>query len=425
MYEIMYQTRAGCMKKGFGGLGPGKYAMGDGLRLDVGSTGKSTWVARIRINGSYTTRKLAAAGPNCGKREARNLLGDLKARAMVGQLGPGKRRTSGTTSLGQMMQGWAADKSNPTRSKPWSERHRDKTEARIKKALGVLWDEPMETLKLPVLNTHLVDWVMQGNSRDTAGRVWSWVREAWDEQVNIGTLEYCPMVRKPECLKVNKGNRFPSYGNQPNKLRVLYRAIELSQRSRSVRHVGQLCILTGLRISEIRKLMVPDVRGRDVWVPRERMKVKDARRKSPHFIVPLSSAAIAIIQDALEAADGGYLFPGPRTEQPIAAEGVEKMYQALTSRAHTPHGCRTSLLSWSVEQDYNPIACKTLLDHAAFDDQTQTYADVAFLDERRKILEAWGELITRSSQPVSSIALGGTRKKVRRARGSGGGSRQG
>ena len=32
------------MKKGFGGLGPGKYAMGDGLRLDVGSTGKSTWV---------------------------------------------------------------------------------------------------------------------------------------------------------------------------------------------------------------------------------------------------------------------------------------------------------------------------------------------------------------------------------------------
>jgi len=371
--------------------------MGDGLRLDIGSTGKSVWVARIKVNGKYTTRKLGEAGPDCGKREARRLLAELRAKANSGELDSGKQVLKTTLTLGGMMKEWAADKSNQTRAKPWSVRHREKTEARIEKALSNLLEEPMETLKLPMLNTHLIGWVAEGNSRDTAGRVWSWVREAWDEQVNIGTLEYCPMVRKPDRLKVSKGGRFPSYGNKPKKLQALYRSIELSNRSRPIRHVGQLCILTGLRITEIRMLEAKDICEEEAWIPRERMKVKDARRKSPHFVVPLSEPALAIINDALEIADGGFLFPGPRTGTPISAEGVEKMYASFTNHEHTPHGCRTSLNSWALEQGYNPIACKTILDHAAFDDQTQTYADVAFLEERRKILTAWGTLITQSA----------------------------
>ena len=377
---------------GYGGRKPGKHNYSNGLRLDISPKGKSVWVARVKIDGKYVTRKLADANEKCDRDDAWRLLREFKAMADQGEV-----KVKSSYTLGKMMTAWSDDKIDPGREKPWSERHHQKTVSRLKKALGDLWDTRMEDITLRGLNTHLIDWVGQGNSRDTAGRVWGWVREAWEEQVNLGNFEYCPLNRKPDRLRVRKGEGFPSYGADIPKLRKLYHAIRLSDHARSVRHVGQLCLLTGLRISEITKLELSDIRGNEIWVPRERMKVKDTRKRSAYFIVPITGSAQAIIDEAIEAATSECLFPGPRTGKPISSEGVEKMYAKLSGMAHTPHGCRKSLNSWAIEQGYSLQACKALLDHDVFSDVTQRYTVVELKEDRRQILTAWDGEITSSN----------------------------
>lgn len=378
---------------GYGSKRPGKHGYGDGLVLMVSPKGTSTWYARLKIGNKETMRKIGRASTRMNSNTAARLCADLVEQARSGEVflrsDPKGRKNPNQALLGGFLIKWASGKLKTGR---WTERHHNKTIERMEKHLLPLWKRPVADLTRPEIVEHL----KTIESVDTAGRMFSWIKEALEDGVDTGTLDMCILGRKPAALTAGKGNKRKSYGNDPEAIRKLYRTIELSDRTRSVRHVGLLVLLTGLRISEARTMRVEYIHDSDqpfALIPRAMMKESDRERDD--YTVPLSPPAIAIIRNAMEVAVDGWLFAGPRKPKPVSDAGVEKMYRELTDRQHQPHGCRTSLFTWALEdlKTSQPIA-RSLLDHESTPGVDSRYNAAEFIDDRREILNQWAEVLT-------------------------------
>jgi integrase len=257
----------------------------------------------------------------------------------------------------------------------------------MEKHLTPLWKVKAADLTRPQITRHLETIA----SVDTAGRMFTWVKESLEDACDRGELDFCVLGRKPKSLTVpkSKRNTRPSYGDDVEKLSALYKAIRLSDASRSIRLAAQVVMLTGLRMGEATHLRAEYYDGENgqLVIPRTEMKEQDHWRGD--FIVPLSPAAEAVIEEALETEVDGWLFPGPRTGKPVTHEGVEKLFQRLTDRQHTPHGTRASLKTWALHQGHPPIVCRSLIDHATSSGSDEHYDKTTFVPQRAEILNAW------------------------------------
>lgn len=178
-------------------------------------------------------------------------------------------------------------------------------------------------------------------------------------------------------------------------MRELYRAVVQSDAARSVRLAGQLVLLTGLRLGEVRQLKIEHCHAERLIIPRQLMKTKDHWR--PDFSVPLAPAAAGVIDQAVESAIDGFLFLGPRTRKPISRESVEKLFKQLSLSRHQPHGTRRSLRTYAVEvlRVPTPVA-NSLLDHANESGVAQHYDSAEYFEDRRSVLKSWEQLITKN-----------------------------
>lgn len=377
---------------GYGNKPPGRHTYGDGLLLQISPKGKSVWYVRMQVNGKWTMRSIGQANQSLTVKTARQRAADLIEQAKSGdialrseQIGPSRLNRA---TLGGTVTHWA---NRMLKQGNWTERHHAKTLERMEKHLLPLWKEKSAELTRPQITRHLetID------SVDTAGRMFAWVKEALEDSCDRGELEFVVLGRKPKSLTVpkSKKNTRPSYGDDIGKLSALYNDIRLSDASRSIRLAGQLIILTGLRIGEVTTLKPEyyDHGNAQLVIPREEMKEKDHWRDD--FIVPLSAPAVAVIEQAIETQANGWLFPGPRTGKPVTHEGIEKLFQRLTNREHTPHGTRASLKTWALHQDYPPIICRSLIDHATSTGADEHYDKTSFVPQRREILNAWAESV--------------------------------
>lgn len=380
------------MARGYGNHQPGKYGYGDNLILRVSPKGKSTWAVRLTVNGKATMRKLGNAGPtfnaDAAKRKAREIIEQAKAGDITLRSDMIKGTRISTNTLGGMVRAWA-DKM--LKQELWTGRHHSKTLERMEKHLAPLWGRNVSDLTRPEITRHLetID------SVDTAGRMFAWVKEAMEDAVDMGRLDYCVLGRKPKSLVVPKKKRKtrPSYGNDPKKLKALFRGIRYSDNARSVRMAGQLALLTGLRLGEVTHLRAEYYNAHKLAlvIPREDMKEKDNWRGD--YTVPLSSPALEIIQELLETAVDGWLLPGPRTGKPVTHEGIEKMFRAQSNREHCPHGSRTSLRTWALEIDTPVHIADSLIDHATSKGSGEHYDQTKFISQRRKLLNEWAEVV--------------------------------
>ena len=355
----------------------GKHSYGDGIYLRVTPTGVSTWVLRVREGGKDTFKRLGSASAQFPIALARAAAQDYRDGAASGDA---------DLTLGDALTEWAAAK----RKAKWTERHYEKTLARLKKHYAPLWDTPVMSLRRPDIITHLegIDCV------DSAGRCYNWLRECLETLVDRGRLEHCILGRRPETLTVptSQRRRQPSYGADYASLAQLYAAIKHSDASRAVRHVGCLTILTGLRIGEARNLRVEYIQDDRIVIPREAMKVKN--QDLGDYQLPITQPVRDILDDALETHIDGYLFCGSRTRKPITDKAIEKLFTRLSDGAHVPHGSRTSLFTFAMETfKARKAVAQTLIDHAAVDGSDDRYHTASYLDERRAVLEAWAELL--------------------------------
>ncbi len=155
----------------------------------------------------------------------------------------------------------------------------------------------------------------------------------------------------------------------------------------------RLTPLVFLRPGELRTLEWVDVDFTDksIRIPAERMKMP-----TPH-IVPLSRQALAILEELHPLTGSGRLiFPSVRTKaRPISNNTITSCLRRLgyTTSDMTAHGFRSMASTLLNEAGFNRDWIERQLAHSERDGVRAAYNYAEWLPERRKMMQAWADLL--------------------------------
>lgn len=153
----------------------------------------------------------------------------------------------------------------------------------------------------------------------------------------------------------------------------------------------QLSILTVARPSEAREAQWAEFDlAEAIWYkPPERTKAGKPHR------VPLSPAAMAVLQSMKKVQLGDYVFPGAKRGRPISDTSMRKAMEGANGAPYTAHGFRSTFRDWVTDIDHSPRELAELaLSHAVGDAVERAYARSDALERRRPLMERWGDYVT-------------------------------
>lgn len=259
------------------------------------------------------------------------------------------------------------------------------------------WDSPVRLHILPQLGSVPIDAITQRDLERVLKPIWQdkpdVARKALN-RVNL-TIQHAAaggldvdmqLTKKTTALlgkQRDKSQHIPSMPWQ--EVPAFYRSLEDGPPAQLAL---RFLILTGLRSGPVRELRLEHFLAPDlVEIPADHMKSGKA------FRVPLSSEAQRVIELAKAFEIGGLLFPGQRN-RPLS----DMTLTALLKRrqiAARPHGFRSSLRVWLAEATDAPDNIrKAMLAHAVGDAVSQAYERTDYLEQRRVLLERWGQFLT-------------------------------
>jgi integrase len=136
-----------------------------------------------------------------------------------------------------------------------------------------------------------------------------------------------------------------------------------------------------------------------LWnVPRGRMKESVAHQ------VPLSPAAVAVLERMRKLTNGEFIFFGQNAGQPLSNMALLTLIKRMTSkrawidptsgRTITSHGFRTSFRNWAAEHDCPDAVAEACIAHKVSDDVVAAYKRTTFAKLRREWMERWAKFAT-------------------------------
>jgi integrase len=138
-----------------------------------------------------------------------------------------------------------------------------------------------------------------------------------------------------------------------------------------------------------------------VWiVPADRMKASKEHR------VPLSDAALAVLEDAKKVRQGEYIFPGVRSGKPMTdmaltalvkrmdddqvKNGAERWLDVKSGRRIVTHGFRSSMRDWAAEAMHYPgEMAEMALAHTVGNKVEAAYRRGDMFEKRRQMMADW------------------------------------
>lgn len=159
-------------------------------------------------------------------------------------------------------------------------------------------------------------------------------------------------------------------------------------------------ILTMGRSAAVRGARFDEIEG-DVWhIPAERMKGREGVVQD--FRIPLSPAALEVIERAEAWRRGGFLFPG-QTRGGVSDVAINKVFKKVDPNG-TPHGVRTSFRTWVQDTDAAHFdVAETALAHIVGNKVERAYARSDLLDRRRILMNAWSDFVTGAASQVVQL----------------------
>jgi integrase len=158
----------------------------------------------------------------------------------------------------------------------------------------------------------------------------------------------------------------------------------------------RLSPLLALRPGELRHLEWTEVNvsAKEIRIPGSKMKMRT------DHIVPLSRQALNILETLRPATgDGQYVFPSmrhPRGDRPMSENTVNVAIRSLgyDNTEMCAHGFRGSFCSLANEKlGFSTDAIERQLAHAERNKVRAAYLHAEFLAERRKLMQAWADLM--------------------------------
>jgi integrase len=146
----------------------------------------------------------------------------------------------------------------------------------------------------------------------------------------------------------------------------------------------QFTILTAARSGEVRGAVWSEFDlEHETWtIPAERMKAGE------EHTVPLSSAAMELMQRLSRACSGPVVFPGLKG-QPLSDATLSKILRQA-GVPYTVHGFRSSFRDWVAENMIVPgEVAEAALAHPVTNKVEAAYRRTIFLQQRKFLMEEW------------------------------------
>ena len=168
-----------------------------------------------------------------------------------------------------------------------------------------------------------------------------------------------------------------------------FRKVAESTANESSKGALQFLILNANRVSEATGATWSEIDwDGKVWtVPAEGMKARKAHS------IPLSTGALEVLRQAFERTNGkGLVFPGLKGKA-ISSRTIQLLLQRLEISC-VPHGFRSSFRDWAVETGQDWTTAESALAHRLGTTVEAAYARTTLIEQRRALMEEWGNHVT-------------------------------
>lgn len=367
---------------------------GRGLYLEVNPNGGKYWRFKYTFLGKERRLSLGVY-PDIGLADAREYR--EAARKLVAKgIDPFEQRKAerisraGGDSFEAIAREWHARNIHT-----WTPKHADTILKRLEmNVFPWLGGKPIDHIKAPMVLEVLRRMESRG-ALETAHRVRTICSQVFRYAVATGRLEHDVTIYLKGAISPPIRQHFPTILN-PDEIGGLLRAIDVYEGSFAVKCALQLAPLLFVRPGELRHAEWKEFDfAKAEWrIPAEKMKMR-----VPH-LVPLPRQAIAILKELEPLTNYGslarYLFPSIRSMLKPMSDNT--LLAALRRMGYekdviVTHGFRAMASSLLNEQGWNRDAIERQLSHGEKNKVRAAYNHAQYLDERRKMMQAWADYL--------------------------------
>jgi integrase len=175
----------------------------------------------------------------------------------------------------------------------------------------------------------------------------------------------------------------------------------LAQETDTINNAIRFLILTACRLREVLDARFDelDLEARTFAIPPHRSKTG-----TPH-IVPLSDAAMAIVEAQLSRRCSSYVFPG-RFGSPLATSTCAPALKRIGITNTTLHGFRSSFRDWASEiGGIDDNVAELSLNHKVGNAVQQAYFRTTLFDKRKVAMSAWSDWLAGREPALNVVQL--------------------
>ncbi|MBX3583388.1 MAG: integrase arm-type DNA-binding domain-containing protein [Rhizobiaceae bacterium] len=366
---------------------PGRHSDGGGLYLNVGPTGKKSWLFMWVPKGSKRREMGLGAYPTVKLAQARARAAEYRTAIEEGRDPIAEKAKQAEPTFAECADLYIASIKSEWRNAKheyqWNQTLSDTycAQIRSKKVSTIATEDVLSVLKPVWLDKNETASRLRGRIE----RVLEFAKvKGWRSGENPAAWRGNLRNLLPKRQKLQRGHQ-PAmrYQDVPTFLGRLRDSEALAARALEfvILTVGRSGEVLGAKWSEI------DF-DEKLWnVPRERMKAGAAHT------VPLSTAAIQLLKTLHEHRTSEYVFP--RTEdKPLSDMAMLMLLRRMKLTDVTVHGFRSSFRDWCGDATAFPReVAEAALAHKVGDETERAYRRSDAVEKRRKLMQAWADYI--------------------------------
>jgi integrase len=367
---------------------PGRHSDGDGLYLNITTTGAKSWLFMWKKDGKRREMGLGSFA-DVSLSKARE-----KTKACREVLADGKdpieiRDAAKKAAIAIPTFGKCADDLIAEKEKHW---RNDKHKAQWRMTLDV-YAAPLRSRAVDRIDTEAVLGVLKPlwhDKPETASRLRGRIEAVLDAARVLGhrpeneANPACWRGHLDKLLTARKTLTRGHHAAMPYEDVPAFVA-RLRERAATTALALEFVVLTAARSGEVRGAQWSEFDfDKKVWtIPGARMKAGREHR------VPLSDRAAEIVEKLAEAKTGDFVFPGNGGRKPLSVMAMDMLLRRMDVDV-TVHGFRSAFRDWAGNETHFPReVAEQALAHILKDKTEAAYRRSDALEKRRALMEAW------------------------------------
>lgn len=377
---------------------PGRHSDGGGLYLVVDKSGAKRWAFLFRWEGKLKEMGLGGirSVPLAKARERAAAAREQVADG-VNPIAARREQAADTVTFGAFTDAYLDDMEGQWRN----EKHRKQWRTTLTEYASPLKDMPVAAVSTNDIHAVLKPiWISKA---ETASRVRGRIERVLDAAKAKGLRTGDNPARwqghlaqlLPQRQKLSRGHHTAlPYPDVPAFVERLRDRPAISARAL------EFAILTAARSGETLGARWDEVDlEKRLWTVRaERIKAGREHR------VPLSEAAMQLLQTLADLRTGDLVFPGQKQGRPLSGMAMEMILRRMQVKV-TVHGFRSSFGDWVGDKtDFSREVAEAALAHSVGDATEQAYRRGDAVERRRKLMDAWAQFCVLSPSTQAAAA---------------------